>query len=69
MMVRFIHAFRLLARQPEPGHAREDLLEPSIRFWPVSAYLILYTAQSPIEILAVVHGARDVPAIANRRAR
>jgi plasmid stabilization system protein ParE len=69
MMVRFVNAFRLLAKQPELGHAREDLLPSTIRFWPVDAYLILYVAaRNPIEILAVVHGARDVPAILNRRA-
>jgi plasmid stabilization system protein ParE len=34
----------------------------------VGEYLILYVAaRTPIEILAVVHGARDVPAIVNRR--
>jgi plasmid stabilization system protein ParE len=54
---------------PELGHTREDLLQPAIRFWPVGAYLILYAAaRIPIEILAVVHGARDVPAIVNLRA-
>ena len=64
MMVRFVDAVRLLARHPELGHPREDLLTPSIKFWPVGAYLILYSsARAPIEILAVVHGARDVPAI------
>lgn len=69
MMVRFLNAFRLLAKRPEMGHVREDLLEPAIRFWPVGAHLILYLAAgTPIEILAVVHGARDVPAIMNRRA-
>jgi plasmid stabilization system protein ParE len=69
MMIRFVNAFRLLAKQPELGHVRQDLLEPAIRFWPVGAYLILYRpAKTPIEILAVVHGARDVPSIANRRA-
>jgi plasmid stabilization system protein ParE len=69
MMVRFVDAFRLLAKQPELGHAREDLLPPAIQFWPVGAYLILYVAtRTPLEILAVVHGARDVPAILNRRA-
>ena len=68
MKVRFIDVFRLLANQPELGHAREDLLPPAIRFWPVGAYLILYVAaRTPIEILAVVHGARDVPGILNRR--
>jgi plasmid stabilization system protein ParE len=66
MMVRFVSAFRLLAKNPELGHAREDL-QADIRFWPVGAYLILYlAARTPIEILAVVHGARDVPAIVNR---
>jgi plasmid stabilization system protein ParE len=70
MMVRLVHAFRLLARHPELGHVREDLLEPAIRFWPVSAYLIVYVpARTPIEIVAVVHGARDVPTIVNRRAQ
>jgi plasmid stabilization system protein ParE len=69
MMVRFVNAFRLLAKRPEPGHTREDLLPSPIRFWPVDAYLILYLpARTPIEILAVVHGARDVPAIVNSRA-
>jgi plasmid stabilization system protein ParE len=70
MMIRFVDAFRLLAGRPELGHVREDLLGPEIRFWPVGAYLILYMARrTPIEILAVVHGARDVPAIVNSRAQ
>ena len=69
MMVRFVSAFRLLAKQPELGHTREDLLPSGIRFWPVDAYLILYLpARTPIEIVAVVHRARDVPAIVNRNA-
>ena len=68
-MVRFLSAFRFLAGHPELGHVREDLLEPVVRFWPVGAYLILYLPKNPIEILAVVHGARDVPAIMNRRAQ
>jgi plasmid stabilization system protein ParE len=68
MMVRFVIAFRLLAKRPWLGHAREDLLAPEIRFWPVGEYLILYVAaRTPIQIVAVVHGARDVPAIVNRR--
>ncbi len=70
MMGSFVRAFRLLAKQPDLGHVREDLLEPSVRFWPVGAYLILYLAgRKPIEIVAVVHGARDVPAIMNRRSQ
>ena len=59
IMVRFVNAFRLLAKQPGLGHTREDLLESAIRFWPVDSYLILYLAErTPIEIVAVVHGAQ-----------
>ena len=61
---------RLMAQHPKLGQGRKDRVEPSIRFWPVAAYLIVYQAvRTPIEILAVVHGARDVPAIVNRRAK
>jgi plasmid stabilization system protein ParE len=67
-MARFVAAFRLLAKHPLLGHSREDLLPPEIRFWPVDSYLILYlAARTPIEIMAVIHGARDVPEIVNRR--
>jgi plasmid stabilization system protein ParE len=67
MMIRFVTAFRLLAKRPGLGCVREDL-HPETRFWPVGNYLILYlVTRRPLEIVAVVHGARDVPAIMNRR--
>jgi plasmid stabilization system protein ParE len=67
-MVRFVEAFRLLASRPALGYSREDLRIPSLRFWPVGSYLIVYlAAKRPIEIVAVVHGARDVPTVINRR--
>jgi toxin ParE1/3/4 len=67
LMVRFVRAFRLLANHPELGHVREDLPIPSLRFWPAGPYLVVYLAAKPIEIVAVVHGARDVPSVVNRR--
>jgi toxin ParE1/3/4 len=67
LMVRFVGAFRLLAHHPELGHVREDLPVPSLRFWPVAPYLVIYLAGKPIEVVAVVHGARDVPSVVNRR--
>jgi len=68
VMVRFVEAFRLLASRPTLGYTREDLLVPSLRFWPVGSYLVVYVAaKRPIEIVAVVHGARDVPSVINRR--
>ena len=67
LMVRFVGAFRLLANRPELGHVREDLPVPSLRFWAVGSYLVVYLAAKPIEIVAIVHGARDVPSVVNRR--
>jgi toxin ParE1/3/4 len=43
--------------------ANEDLIDQRYRFWRVWSYLIVYRWQSsPIEIIAVVHGARDLDA-------
>jgi toxin ParE1/3/4 len=67
LMIRFVGAFRLLASRPALGYRREDLPFPSLRFWPIGSYLILYVAKQPIEIVAVVHGARDVPTVINHR--
>ena len=67
-MIRFLEAFRLLANRPELGHTREDLPQPSLRFWPVGSYLVVYLGEKqPIEIVAVVHGARNVPSVINPR--
>src|SRR5580693_1480692 len=55
-------AFELLARNPELGHLREDLTSYPVLFWPVEPYLVIYRAtKSHTEIVAVVHGSRDIP--------
>jgi plasmid stabilization system protein ParE len=48
---------------PTMGHQREDLVEERpLLFWPVGSYFIVYRAQNrPIEIVAVTHGARNIP--------
>lgn len=57
-------AFRFLASTPEAGHRREDLTDAPLKFWTVFSYLVAYDpAQRPIEILNVIHGARDVPSL------
>ena len=57
-------AFRFLAGTPEAGHRREDLTDASLKFWTVFSYLIVYDpAKRPIEILNVIHGARDVSSL------
>ena len=60
-LARITEASHGLAEMPGQGHLREDLTELPVRFWPVGAYLIVYDpATRPLEILRVLHGARDV---------
>jgi plasmid stabilization system protein ParE len=59
-----------LAQWPYSGHSRPDLTPKKVLFWPADSYLIVYRAGemgSPIQIVAVLHGARDVPAILDDR--
>ena len=51
-----------LADNPHLGHRREDLTDQSVLFWPVRAYYVS-TAQEtqPLEIVRIVHSARDIP--------
>jgi len=57
-----------LARLPGMGHKREDLTILPVLFWPVGNYLVIYRAmERPIEIVAVVHGKRDVPSFLRLR--
>jgi plasmid stabilization system protein ParE len=56
-------AFERLAAMPGLGHKREDLTDRPLRFWAVDAYLVIYRAErTPIEIVAVTRGGRDIPA-------
>ena len=55
---------RMLAKRPQVGHLRTDLASEPLRFWPIYSYLIIYRPDSkPIEIVRVLHGARDISAI------
>ena len=58
-----------LATTPGMGHPRRDLAENRpLLFWPVGNYLILYRMREEfIEIVAIVHGKRDIPAFIRRR--
>jgi toxin ParE1/3/4 len=54
---------RLIATQPEMGELRPDL-DPLVRCIAVGDYLIIYRpAAGGLEVLRVVHGARDVPEV------
>jgi antitoxin ParD1/3/4/toxin ParE1/3/4 len=55
---------RRLAQMPGLGHLREELSDEPVRFFPVYSYLIIYRPETdPLEIVRVLHGARDVHTI------
>ena len=54
-------AFAGLAAMPEKGYIRQELTNKLVRFWVVRNYLIVYRpSTTPLQILAVIHGARNV---------
>jgi len=54
-------SMRRLADFPGMGHARDDLADETVRVWAVYSYLIIYRPeQKPLEVIRVVHGARDL---------
>lgn len=61
-----VEAFELLAERPGIGHSREDLTDRPYKFWSVFSYLIVYEPRSsPLQIVTVIHAARNVPDILN----
>ena len=62
-------AMRRIAERPGIGRRREDLSDEPLRFHPVWSYLVIYRETDPVEIVRVLHGARDVVRILGRRRR
>jgi plasmid stabilization system protein ParE len=57
-------AMGMLSENPMIGHKREDLTEKPVRFWPFKwHYLIIYTDHSPIEIVRILSGYRDIASL------
>jgi len=55
--------FQVLAARPLAGRVRDELAE-GIRSFPVGRYIIFYRPQAQgVEIVRVLHGARDLDAI------
>jgi plasmid stabilization system protein ParE len=64
----FFEAFESLAEHPRMGHTRPDLTERDVRFWPIGSYLIVYrSVPTALQIVAVLHGARDVAEVIRQR--
>jgi toxin ParE1/3/4 len=61
-------AFQHLASWPKLGHYRPDLTDAIVRFWPVKPYLVVYRELADsIEVVAVLHGSRDIPEVLDER--
>ena len=57
-----------LADMPGMGHHREELLSYDFRFWTAGNYTIVYRWQvRPIQVVAVLHSARDLRRVLTRR--
>ena len=62
LRLKLFDACQKIATNPGMGHLREDLTDKPVLFWPVGNYLIVYNpGREPIEIIRILHGARDVP--------
>lgn len=68
VLERLYDAFTRLSDTPGMGHHRKDLADTRHRFWTVYSYVIAYRDQTrPLEIIAIVHGARQLEAFFQRR--
>jgi plasmid stabilization system protein ParE len=66
--MKLVEAFHLLARNPRIGHARKDLTNLPVLFWPVERYFIIYQPREDgIEIVAVTQGSREISSFLRRQ--
>jgi len=57
-----------LAKNPGSGHWRKDLTDEAVRFFPVYSYLVVYRPETkPLQIVAILHGRRDVERVLIQR--
>ena len=58
----------LVSLGPGIGHYHDELLSRKYRFWNFDSYIVVYAWETtPIQIISVVHGARDLAAFFSRR--
>jgi plasmid stabilization system protein ParE len=64
----FYDVFASLGRMPGQGHARTDVTQRAVLFFPLYSFLVVYEpAVSPIRIMAVLRGKRSVKRILKER--
>lgn len=67
-----LHAFDHLAKWPHTGRIRPEYAPPTLRFWVGGEYLVVYdpvadSPTSPLQIVAVLHGAQDLVGLLGQR--
>jgi plasmid stabilization system protein ParE len=62
-----IDAFEGLADVPGKGHKRPDLTSRDVLFFSVYQYMIVYRRGTLLEVVAVLHGKRDVSSLLESR--
>ena len=62
-----VDAFETLAEVPGKGHKRSDLTSRNVLFFSVYQYMIVYRRATLVEIVAVLHGKRDVKRLLKAR--
>ncbi|MGH9631288.1 MAG: type II toxin-antitoxin system RelE/ParE family toxin [Bryobacteraceae bacterium] len=67
VVARLYEAFTRLAQTPGVGHHRRGLADARYRFWTVYSYVIVYREANPLEVVAIVHGARHLDAFLQNR--
>jgi plasmid stabilization system protein ParE len=68
LRVEMYEAFQRLGQSPGIGHYHDELLDRRYRFWNFYSYVVCYIwARKPVQIVAVVHGARDLAVLLSSR--
>lgn len=63
-----VDVFEDLADAPGKGHRRSDLTKLDVLFFSVYQYMIVYRRTKIVEIVAVLHGKRDMKRLLKSRA-
>jgi plasmid stabilization system protein ParE len=62
-----VDAFEGLADVPGKGHKRPDLTSRDVLFFSVYQYMIVYRRAESVEIVAILHGKRNVKRLLTAR--
>ena len=64
-------ACNFVAKSPMHGHTRRDLTSRSLRFWTLTKFtnytVVYWPDPNPVEIIAVLHGKRNLRRILKQR--